>query len=376
MAKKTQERVLKSAVDTYLQKLNSDSTSLAENSLSFTTDFIDTGNYALNAIISGSLYGGIPAGKVTGLSGPSKSGKSYIAAKVISNAQKLGYRAIVWDSEGAWDARMRGLGVDVDNCRIMPVATIEETKNQMLKTLDFIKENAPNEKFIFILDSLGALSSQKEIDDALLEKTAIDMGTKAKVIKAMFRMLTIKCNTLRIPLLFTNHIYDNPAEMYKSVIKNQAGGSGPAYMASIAVQLGLQNEKIDGTDDSDEDGDMPTDRDVLGIASNFKGAIIPVMTTKNRFIPAFLKCQLYINFVKGLDRYSGLFEMGRSMGVILGTRTYTLSDGTSLGHKKDFIRNYELWDKTIIPMLDKELQKTITYSSITDADKLVEDIEE
>lgn len=334
----------------FLKTLNSDSGSLASNSLCFTKEWIDTGSYALNAILSGSLYGGIPVGLITGFSGPSQSGKSLMVAKIVANAQKKGYQAIVWDSEGAWDEGMKNLGVDIDRCFIMPVATVEETKTQIIQTLAKIKDNDKGGKYIFVLDSLGALSSEKELKDSEDGSTAVDMGTRAKVIKAMSRQIAIKCKSLNIPFIFTNHIYDNPAQMMPSLVKNQSGGSGPKYLSTVLVQFGLRNEK---NEDKSEEGNL---------SGKISGSIIPALTIKNRGVPHFLDTMLYINFRSGLDKYYGLFELCQKYGVITGERTYTLEDGTTLGYKKTFINDADKWETLIMPLLEKKLKMYVKYS--------------
>lgn len=333
-----------------LKKINTDSDCLSSNSMSIDNlERIDTGNYAFNAILSGSLYGGIPVGLITGLSGPSSCGKSLIAARVVANAQKQGYFPIVWDSEGAWDSGMKNLGVDLNRCYIMPVATVEDVKNQMLKVLSTIKAGNDGRKYIFILDSLGALSSQKELEDSSKEKTNVDMGTRAKAIKAFARQVAIKCKTANVPMLFTNHTYENPGQMYPTLIKNQSGGSGPQYLSSVLVQFRLKHEKVEKNSEVESESER------------ISGVFVPTLITKNRGAKPFLETTLYINFTKGLDRYSGLFELATQFGVIVGERTYQLNDGTKLGYRKDFENDPEVWEKVVMPKLEEYLQSNIKY---------------
>jgi len=349
------------AMAKFLKGLNDDSVFLSDNSLSIADEFIDTGCYSLNAILTGSLYGGVPTGIITGFVGPSQCGKSLIAAKIVANAQKKGFTAVVWDSEGAWDTNMSNLGVDPDKCQVMPVSTVEETKNQIIKFLTYLKEHKIEDRYIIVLDSLGALSSEKEIEDSKSNKTAADMGTRAKVIKAMSRQIAIKLKGLKIPMIFTNHIYENPAEMYKSFIKNQSGGSGPQYLSTIMVQMSTVLDKVEKKKKDSDDNINDEGEDENNSTGRVKGATVRVLTTKNRLVKVFLEAEMYINFSTGLSRYAGLFDISKKLGIIVGDRTYALSDGTKLGYKKDFINNGQVWEEKIMPLLEPAINKNFKH---------------
>ncbi len=124
-------------------------------------------------------------------------------------------------------------------------------------------------------------------------------------MKSMMRALTFKAAKARVPILFTNHIYDNPTSLYPELVKKQSGGSGPIYLASLLVQLATRNEKIDKNED----------QEAIGVAHNVSGVTLSAMTVKNRFVPPFLKAELYNNFRSGLSRYAGLGDMAIAMGV-------------------------------------------------------------
>jgi energy-coupling factor transporter ATP-binding protein EcfA2 len=167
-----------------LKKMNVDSAPLSENALSIVSDYIDTGSYSLNAIISGSVYKGIPKGRITGISGPSGAGKSLIINQIIANAQKKDpdLWAVVWDSENAFDAQMaKNLGVNVDRVRHCPIECVEDCRNQMSKFLDNIAaDKSLYGKVLIALDSLGNLASTKELADAAANKSSSDMGSRSK----------------------------------------------------------------------------------------------------------------------------------------------------------------------------------------------------
>lgn len=335
--------------------LNSDASLLSEeNSLSIVNDWIDTGSYALNAIFSGSLYGGVPVGRITGFSGPSGAGKTLIINKIIANAQKKGYFAAIWDTEAAVDRQSaEGVGIDPKRVKYYPVETVEDCRNQIATFLDkIIAAKDPNLKVIIAIDSLGNLASAKELRDVTEGKDAADMGTKAKAMKSMMRALTFKAAKARVPILFTNHIYDNPTSMYPELVKKQSGGSGPIYLASLLVQLATRNEKIDKNED----------QEAIGVAHNVSGVTLSAMTVKNRFVPPFLKAELYNNFRTGLSRHAGLADMAIAMGVVTGDKSYML--GTEkIGYRKNWENDVEFWDKKALPLLEETLKQKVCYGT-------------
>lgn len=345
--------------------LNADSSLLSEeNSLSIVNDWIDTGSYALNAIFSGSVYRGVPVGRVTGFSGPSGAGKTLIINKIIANAQKKGYFAAIWDTEAAVDRQSaEGVGVDSSRVKYYPVETVEDCRNQVAMFLDkIIAANDPNLKVIIAIDSLGNLASAKELRDVTEGKDAADMGTKAKAMKSMMRALTFKAAKARVPILFTNHIYDNPTSLYPELVKKQSGGSGPIYLASLLVQLATRNEKIDKNEG----------QEAIGVAHNVSGVTLSAMTVKNRFVPPFLKAELYNNFRTGLTRYAGLADMAIAMGVVTGDKSYML--GTEkIGYRKNWENDTEFWEKKALPLLEQTLKVKVCYGS---SNSVIEEAEE
>jgi len=350
-----------------VDKLNPEGSILEDNALSLPQDWIDTGSYALNAILSGSLYKGIPTGRITGIQGPSQSGKSLIINKIIANAQKKGYVAVVWDSEAAIDQESaRRIGVDPKLVKYYPVDTVEACRNQISKFLDNVikaKIEDPELKFIIAIDSLGNLASSKELHDAEKDKEASDVGHRAKQLKSMMRTLTYKTAKAGVPIVFSNHIYDG-MEMYPTLVKNASGGKGPGYLASILVQLSTKNEKT--TDNPDEES--------IAIAHNVSGVTLGALTVKNRFIPAFLKTELYLNFKTGLDKYAGLFEIADGFQVIRREgNTYYLGE-EKLGFRKNFAHDTEFWNK-LLPTLEQTLQKELRYANL-DIEESIAEIEE
>jgi RecA/RadA recombinase len=347
--------------------LNPDAAVLDAATLSTAEDWIDTGSYALNAIISGSLYKGVPGGRITGFAGPSMAGKTLIMNKVMANAQKKGYIPVIWDSEVAVDKKSaEGAGMDTSRVKYYPVETIEDCRNQMCAFLDnVIKADNPDLKFIVAIDSLGNLASAKEIKDAAAGKEAADVGQRAKAIKSMMRILTYKAAKAKVPILFSNHIYEG-MEMFPTLVKTQSGGKGPIYLASVLVQLSTRNEKT---------SENPEEQSIA-IAHNISGVTLGALTVKNRFVPSYLKTELYLNFKTGLDKHAGLFEIAEAFGVIEKPGRTVMYKGESLGYRKDLEKSQEFWDK-IMPDIEKALQDKLCYgtSSTVDLEEEVDNID-
>ena len=336
-----------------VDKLNPDGSTMEDNCISTPSDWIDTGSKALNAIISGSLYKGVPVGRITGFAGPSGAGKTLIINKVLANAQKKGYIAVIWDSEVAVDKQSaKNVGMDLKKTKYYPVETIEECRNQISTFLDnVIAANDPSLKFIVSIDSLGNLASSKEIEDARKGKDAADVGQRAKATKSMMRSITYKAAKAGVPILFSNHIYEG-MEMFPTMIKNQAGGKGPIYLASILVQLSMRNEKV--SENPDEQS--------IAISNNVSGITMSAMTVKNRIVPPFLKTELYLNFKTGLDQNTGLFDLAIALGVIVQSgKTYQFQ-GESVGYRKNLEKDAEFWNK-VCPILEQKLQEELCYGS-------------
>lgn len=328
-------------------------TFLSENTLSNVDTWYDTGSYALNAIVSGKLKdGGVPKGRVIIFAGETGTGKTLLINKILGLAQKQGIHPVIFDSEFAVDAESaKNVGLDPETTKYVPVDTVEGLRNSISKFLDKVIENKLQGKFIISIDSLGNLSSEKEQQDIQKDKAAADMGSRAKGIKSLLRTLTLKAGQAGTTVLISNHTYADPVALYPSLIKNQSGGSGPLYMASVIIQLAKKNEKSETDDD-----------EILPEAKNYSGATLRALTVKNRFVPPFLEASLYLNFLRGLDKYSGLFEMAVNHGIIIqGGATYSLPDGTKLGYRKNFV-NEKFYEEMIIPKLEEVLKEKYKYS--------------
>jgi len=396
MAKKDKEsKSIDVSIDSIFKEvdaLNPDASYLDNSALSYVDDYIDTGSLALNAIISGDMFKGAPRGRILGFSGPSQSGKSLFVKQILGNAQKKGYTAVIWDTENAIDgAGSEALGLDSKKTKYYPVETIEACRNQICTFLNRIiivndalrKEGKPEVKVIVAIDSVGNLASAKELADIEKGKDSADMGTRAKALKSMMRALTFLSAKAKVPIICTNHIYDNPGELHPSMVKTQSGGKGLVYLASILVQLSMTAEK--GTDDDGDNSEEDDNAPMIAIANNRNGVNLTALTIKNRFAPPYLKTKLYLNFKTGLSKYAGLFDIGRAFNVIVktGKRWVLVKDRTGinfndtkidwdplissgkaemLGFKKEWITNVNVWEKIIGP-LNEVVKKELTYGN-------------
>ena len=261
------------------------------------TSFVDTGSYIFNAVVSGSLFGGIPSNKVTALAGESSTGKTFFALSVVrsflSNNPTGG--VIYFESESALSKDMiESRGIDSSRMVIFPVATIEEFRTQAVRIVDkYMKEPKENrEPMMFVLDSLGMLSTSKEMEDITNDKQVRDM-TKSQLIKGAFRVLTLKLGQASIPMIVTNHTYDVIGSYIPT--KEMGGGTGLKYAASTIIYLGKKKEK-DGTE--------------------LVGNIIKCEAKKSRLSKEGSKVETRLYFdERGLDKYYGLLELGEKYNV-------------------------------------------------------------
>ena len=258
--------------------------------------FIDTGSHIFNALLSGSLYGGLPSNKITAIAGESATGKTFFALGMVKQFLEDNKDAAViyFESESAISKDMiESRGIDSTRVVIVPVVTVQEFRNQAISILDKYAET-PKEKrppMMFCLDSLGMLSTTKEIEDTAEGKETKDM-TRAQITKGAFRVLTLKLGRVGVPMIVTNHTYDVIGSMFPQ--KEMGGGSGLKYAASSIVYLSKRKEK-EGTE-------------IVGNIIHCKNAKSR-LTVENRVV------DVRLSYDKGLDRYYGLLDMALAFGV-------------------------------------------------------------
>jgi len=285
-----------------IKELNNEYAAVVEEGISAgdCVSFVDTGSYILNALISGSIFGGLPANKITALAGESGTGKTFFALSIVKNFLETNPEAqvIYFETESALSKDMMvSRGIDVKRVGLVPVSTVQEFRTQSIKVIDeymkLKKEARP--PLLFVLDSLGMLSTSKEIQDATDGKETRDM-TRAQVIKSIFRILSLKLGQSGIPIIVTNHTYEVVGAYVPT--KEMGGGTGLKYSASTILFLSKKKER-DGAD-----------------KTIVVGNIIKVKAQKSRFTKenSDIETRLYYDS-RGLDKYYGLVELGEKYGV-------------------------------------------------------------
>ena len=260
------------------------------------TNFIDTGSHIFNALVSGSIYGGVPSNKITAIAGESSTGKTFFCLGIVQHFLDSNPDAgvILFESESAISKQMiEDRGIASDRMLIVPVATIEQFRTQACRILDNYVEQPEDKRqpLMFVLDSLGMLSTEKEIADVAADKQVRDM-TKSQLIKGAFRVLTLKLGKVNVPMLVTNHTYDVIGSYVPT--KEMGGGSGLKYASSTIIYLSKKKEK-DGTE--------------------VVGNIIKCKAQKSRLTKENSQIETRLYYDKGLDRYYGLLELGERGGL-------------------------------------------------------------
>ena len=307
------------------------------------SSFIDTGSYIFNALVSGSIYGGIPSNKITALAGESSTGKTFFTISVIKHFLKTHPEAGVafFESEGAISKDLLSdRGVDTKRVVIIPVVTVQQFRQQALMVADNLLKDKNHPPMLFVLDSLGMLSTTKEIEDSEAGKETRDM-TRAQVVKSIFRVLTLKLSKCNIPLIVTNHTYDVVGAYMPT--KEMGGGSGLKYAASTIIFLSKSKEK---------DG-----KEVIG-------NIIKCETKKSRFTKESAKIATRLFYdERGLDPYYGLLELGEKYGVFerKGNRIVV---GDSSVYPSAMLKDPEKYFTTeIMQALDECAKKEFAYGT-------------
>jgi RecA/RadA recombinase len=340
-----------------IDKINPFATYLSDSTLSRVGGWIDTGSYVLNAIVSGSIHGGIPKGRVTMMGGESMTGKTLFVQKILANAQKEGLIPVIFDTENAVDPEGSArLGLDTTKVKYVPCLTIEQTRNALFKFLSAVKEKGLEGKFIVAIDSLGNLQSELEHSRMTKDSTSSDMGTKARAMKSLMQTCTNLGAITQTTILCTNHVYDDPTAMFPSIEKNMPGGKSIIYLPSVTIQLARKPMK--------SDGGKTMDAETAVGQKNYAGILIRALTRKNRFIKQYLQGEMFLSFQTGLDRYYGLLDLAVGVGAVIQTgSTYTLPCGKKIGYYKNFRKDKDLWENTILPVLEERIKKEWAYSS-------------
>ena len=305
--------------------------------------FIDTGSYIFNGLISGSIHGGLPANKITAIAGESATGKTFFVLGMVKSFldNNPDANVVYFESESALTKDLiEGRGIDSKRIAVMPVTTVQEFRTQSLRVLDsYLELNEADRKPLFlVLDSLGMLSTTKEIEDTADGKETRDM-TRSQVVKAAFRVLTLKLGKAKVPLVITNHTYDVIGSMFPQ--KEMGGGSGLKYAASTIVYLSKKKEK-DGTD--------------------IVGNIIHCKTHKSRLSKENMMVDTRLRYDTGLDRHYGLLDLALKHGIFkqISTRI-ELPDGSKQYAKTIHNDPEKYFTEEIMKQLDEAAKKEFSY---------------
>ena len=307
--------------------------------------FIDTGSYTFNALLSGSIYGGLPSNKITAIAGEAATGKTFFALGIVKNFLDKNKDAgvIYFESESALTKELvESRGVDSKRMVVVPVATVQEFRHQSIKVIDKYIEQ-PEEKrkpLMFVLDSLGMLSTTKEMEDTAEGKETRDM-TRSQIVKAAFRVLTLKLGKTKVPMIMTNHTYDVIGSMFPQ--KEMGGGSGLKYAASNIVYLSKRKEK-DGT--------------------QVIGNIIHCKNYKSRLTKENAMIDVRLTYDKGLDKYYGLLDLAIKHNIFKSVSTRVeLPDGSKQYAKTINNEPDKFFTKDILNQIDEAAKKEFLYGA-------------
>ena len=327
-----------------VKEIGDDFTQLASD-IDETERYVDTGSYIFNGLVSGSIFGGVSGNKITAIAGESSTGKTFFSLAVVKNfldSNPDGY-CLYFDTEAAVNkSLLSDRGIDLNRLVVINVVTIEEFRTKALKAIDiYLKTNTEDRKpCMFVLDSLGMLSTEKEIRDALDDKQVRDM-TKSQLVKGAFRMLTLKLGQANVPLIVTNHTYDVIGAYVPT--KEMGGGSGLKYAASTIIYLSKKKEK---------DG-----KEIIG-------NIIKAKTHKSRLSKEnkTVEIRLYYDD-RGLDKYYGLLELGEIGGLWKNVAGRYEIGGKKLYAKQILASPETYFTNEVMQALDEIAQNEFSYGS-------------
>jgi|TARA_B100001540_G_scaffold53703_1_gene48666 RecA/RadA recombinase len=307
--------------------------------------FIDTGSLAFNALLSGSIYGGMPSNKITAIAGEAATGKTFFALGIVKAFLDKNKDAgvIYFESESALTKDLvESRGIDSSRMVIVPVATVQEFRHQSIKVIDKYLEQGEDKRkpLMFVLDSLGMLSTTKEMEDTAEGKETRDM-TRSQIVKAAFRVLTLKLGKAKVPMIMTNHTYDVIGSMFPQ--KEMGGGSGLKYAASNIVYLSKRKEK---------DG-----KEIIG-------NIIHCKNYKSRLTKENALVDVRLTYKDGLDKYYGLLELAIKHGIFKSVSTrIELPDGSKQYAKTINNEPDKFFTKDVLTQIDEAAKKEFLYGT-------------
>lgn len=355
-----------------LRKKN-DTKSAAESD-TIVTEFYNTGSMALNRVITGNVYNGIPRGRITTIFGPSQSGKSLIAAQTVANAFRDNQiDACFWiDSEGGGTQILKNFGVDLDKVEYVPVLDAEDCCVKLVNIYEQLiearkeweKDPDSNDepRFLVVLDSYGGLASSKVVNDAVKKDQMVaDMGAAAKTRNNLIRTLMMRVAVSNCSLIVINHEYKDPAAMFTSKVHNMAGGQGIEYASHVILQA---SKLLVKEGDTEFATGKESDTNHVGF---YKGNRMRFFCTKNRVIKPAFEADVYIDFDTGISKYDGIIKDAVAFGFIQEVRggyvvpTYKETRVTY----KELVAKDEIWN-TFLDKFNEASAKKMAYTSRSD----------
>ena len=312
--------------------------------------FVDTGSYTFNALLSGSIYGGIPDNKILAIAGESATGKTFFTISIVQKFLVDNPDAVVlyFDSEQAVTSEMlTSRGVDAERIAVFPVATVEDFRHQCIQIVDNYRElpREDQKPMLIVLDSLGMLSTTKEMKDTAEGKDVRDM-TRAQVVKSTFRTLTLKLGEAGIPLIMTNHTYKVVGAYVP--MSEMGGGTGLKYAASTIVYLTKKKVK-EGTD--------------------VVGNIIHCKLYKGRLTKENSVVDVLLNYESGVNPYYGLLDIALKHGIVKKSTTrYEFPDGSKAFEKAIYKDPDKYFTEDIMKQIDEACKKEFLYGTSVEDD--------
>lgn len=371
------------------------STDAAESVMAKVTEFLDSGSYAINRVLTGDIHKGFPMGRISTIYGESGSGKSLLAANAIIDALKnKNFQAVYYfDSEGGalWEYIENG-GVDLSLIEHIPVHSIEDCAVKILQLYDSLvqaatewkadPQNNEEPRILCVLDSFGALAADKLVNDAAKDKMAQDMGLGSKLKNNMMRGLMMRVVQSNCPLIIINHTYSDPAALFTSKFKAIPGGEGIKFASHVMLQMtkllikSSDLEFLTGTESDNEDKGL------------YKGNRIRAFCVKNRVVKPCYEATMFIDFNNGIAKYDGLIEDavkgwydkdGNHIKFIEEVRGGYMvpSYSDKKVSYKELVSNEKIWN-TFIDKFNEESIKHMGYSNSTtfELDKIQAELSE
>lgn len=342
-----------------LANLNPLGSVMNQSNFSEVTEWIHTGNYHLNACVSGSLFKGWPNNRSCSVAGPSGTGKTFLTLNSVREAINMGYNVIYYDSEAAVDKeQMEKFGIDTSKVNYQPMNTVQDFRTSITtitqKMQEIKRKGGDVPKLMIILDSAGNLATQKEIDDAASGSEKSDM-TRSKILKSIFRIIMTPLADLKIPFIFTNHTYRTQDFISRQVA---GGGTGPEYAASIVLMLNKAQLKE---------------------GAEKVGIIVTAKPDKNRFAKPH-PIKFHLNFTEGMNPYVGLEQYATwdICGITRGTieKGKKVPKATARGwickHLDEVVPNKEfftekVFTQEVLEKIEAHIQPLFNYNTEIDS---------